>query len=209
MADIIRRSPVRLPAGVVERERREGWEVVLRYEGEGAGPHLVDLSHRTKWDLQDRDAGSMSPGGAAVPKTPGTSILSGGLALNRMNRTQVSIWHLAGEDPVTPTASFTETTDAHALLALTGPEVFSILEHATDLDLAGRPAPAYFQGPVFHIPCQVLVLKNGEGVPGVLLAFSRGYGQAFAEALLQAGKDAGLRPAGEKAFSAWFGKQSP
>ena len=206
MSDIIRRSPVRLPAGAAETERRGGWDVVLRCEGEGAGPHLVDLSHRAKWDLQDRDVGSMTPGGAAVPQTPGTSALSGGLAVNRMNRTQVSIWHLAGENPIAPTASFTETTDAHAFLALIGAEAFAILEHGTDLDLAGKSAPAYFQGPVFHIPCQVLVLKNAEGVPAVLMAFSRGYGQAFAEALLHAGKGAGLRPAGEKAFSAWFGK---
>jgi hypothetical protein len=75
------------------------------------------------------------------------------------------------------------------------------MEKLTSLDLAApnQNAPYLVQGPVLHIPCQVVVLDKG-ACPVVLAALSRGYGQSMAHAILESGKDLGLRPAGEKRF---------
>jgi hypothetical protein len=32
---------------------RDNWTVALEYDDEGQGPWLVDLAHKTRWDLQD------------------------------------------------------------------------------------------------------------------------------------------------------------
>ena len=43
----------------------------LEYSEEGNGPWIVDLVHKTRWDLQSRDIGGMTPCDVAVPETPG------------------------------------------------------------------------------------------------------------------------------------------
>ena len=131
----MRRSPVVFDAvpgwGSGCRDRvtescRDGWTVVLRYEGEGVlgenshqGPRLVDLSHRRRWDFQDADIGARTAHGRWLPVPPasghagqfghqqvGTAAHDsshGPLVINRMNRTrpprQVAIWHLGGGPP--------------------------------------------------------------------------------------------------------------
>jgi hypothetical protein len=45
----------------------------------------------------------------------------------------------------------------------------------------------------------VVLGRNGE-TPVILLAFSRGYGQAMAETFLESGHVFGLRPGGENVF---------
>ena len=98
MKTMKRVSPITFNSPVRSTEERSGWEVVIAYEGQAGGPVLVDLSHRAKWDLQDSNLDSRKPWGLTVPPNPGDSLFQKGLLVNRMNRTQASIWHL-GQPP--------------------------------------------------------------------------------------------------------------
>lgn len=202
----MRRSSVSFAATPLETEARDGWTVVLAYEGEDRreGPWLVDLSHRKRWDFQDGRLEHMRPMGLPVPKRFGEVGVHGGLAIGRMNRTQVAIWHLGDDAP--PAApddiGFTETTDGHCMLAFVGPGVPEVLEHLTSLDLFDpeRPRPFLTQGPVLHVPCQIVTFADDL----VVMTLARGYGETFAEAVLGSGTIAGLRAGGERVFSQAF-----
>ncbi|MDE2877640.1 2Fe-2S iron-sulfur cluster-binding protein [Candidatus Palauibacter soopunensis] len=205
-----RRSPVRFDAAPARTERRAGWNVVLDYETDRASTDalrqacLIDLSHRTRWDAQHRNIRAVQPFGLDVPRTPGDVQVRDGLMINRMNGTQASIWHVGpGAPPAMPDSPhYTDTTDSHCWLALLGDSVQEVLESVTDLDLLNpvRARPFLTQGPVLHVPCQVVTWRDD----AVLIAFSRGYAQAFVEALLESGRHAGLRPAGERVFTDWI-----
>ncbi|MXW67637.1 MAG: hypothetical protein F4Z72_11665, partial [Gemmatimonadales bacterium] len=204
-----RRSPVRFDAAPARTERRAGWNVVLDYETDRAPTDalrqacLIDLSHRARWDVQHRDIRTVRPFGLDVPRTPGDVAVRDGLMINRMNGTQASIWHVGpGAPPAMPDGPhYTDTTDSHCWLALLGDSVPEVLESVTDLDLfdPARARPCLTQGPVLHVPCQVVTWREN----AVLIAFSRGYGLTFVEALLESGRHAGLRPAGERLFTDW------
>lgn len=203
MIEIQRRSPITILASPIRIEKRERWTVVLEYDDEGAGPWLVDLSHRPKWDLQDRDISQMSSFGIPMPQTPGTCRLENGILLNRLNETRASVWYLKGKVPEAPEGSaYTDMTEASVFLALAGNNVFCTTEKLTSLDLAdpGKNPPFLLQGPFSHVPCQVVVLeRNGQGGI-VLLTCARGYGQDMVQSILDAGEEFGLRPAGENAL---------
>ena len=212
---IVRRSPVAFDARPVTTETRGHWHVVLEYvnEGENRGkaPWVVDLSHCTRWDVQDGALGKLAPAGVAVPEAPGRCRLSGRVMVNRMNRTQAAVWHLSGRAADLPADSaYTETTETTLCVALFGPRVFEVLEKLTNLDLQapGRETPFLLQGPLSHVPCQVVVV-NRAGDPsqsqaGVIFTCSRGYGRDMTAAILHAGRSAGLKPAGENAFINWL-----
>jgi len=199
MVDIQRRSPIRFHTEPVRTENWDGWEVAISY-GTGNGPFLIDLSHRSKWDLQDADLSGFRPFGLPVPENPGRCVYKKGIMINRMNRTQCALWHLAGKRPKPPQeTAYTETTDGHALLAVTGKDALGLMERVSNLDLGASSLapPCLLQGPVLHIPCQVVLFSRDGDEATVLFSFSRGYGQAMAEALLDAGKDLELMPGGE------------
>ncbi len=204
MENIKRFSPVAFKARPVKTEIRDNWTVALEYDAEGQGPYLIDLSHRTRWDVQDSNLDEIKPWEIAIPETPGQSVREKGFLINRMNRTQASIWHLTGEKPDAPNGvAYTETADATVFIALMGQKTYSIAEKLTSLDLV-NPAcktPFLIQGPVAHVPCQVVVLAQSGYHCGFLLTCSRGYAQSMVSAILEAGEEFGLRPAGEKAFS--------
>lgn len=203
MTSYQRLSPVSFPASPVKTENRDNWTVVLEYEGEGGGPWLIDLSHRAKWDLQDGKIAKIKPWGIAVPEKPGQCIVENGILINRMNRTQASIWHLSGDSLQAPDGSaYTDTTDTTLFLALAGNQVFSITEKLTSLDLIDpeKKAPFLLQGPLSHVPCQVVVLEKNKDSSTVLLTCSRGYAHDMVNAILEAGEEFGLRSAGENAF---------
>ena len=209
----VRRSPVAFDGIPTVTEVRDGWNVVLRYEDEDSGgghsdsdrspphsPWLVDLSHRSRWDYQDAEIGARTPMDLPVPRQFGQVGVHGPLVINRMNRTQVAIWHL-GEGPpppMPPDTGFTDTGDGHCMLAFVGAGVPEVLEHLTPLDLfdPARRAPFLTQGPVLHVPCQIVTLAPGL----VVMACARGYGETFANAALASGAIAGLRPGGEGVF---------
>ena len=201
-----RRSPVVFDATPAATEERDGWTVVLRYEDEhrNPGPWLVDLSHRRRWDFQDANVAAHKPMDLPVPEQPGQVGVHGPLVINRMNRTQVAIWHLGEADPPStpPRTGFTETTDGHCMLAFVGPGVPQALEHLTPLDLfdPARPAPFLTQGPVLHVPCQIVTFA----VDLVVMTLARGYGETFAQAALKSGAIEGLQPGGEGSFHRAF-----
>lgn len=205
-----RRSPVNFGQTPAATESRDGWTVVLRYRGEDGhpGPFLVDLTHRRRWDYQDSRIATHRPMGLPVPERFGDVGVHGPLVINRMNRTQVAVWHL-GDGPA-PTAppdpGFTDTGDGHCMLAFVGARVPEVLEHLTSLDLfdPARPTPFLTQGPILHVPCQVVTFAPDL----VVLTCARGYGETFAAAALHSGAIEGLRPGGEDAFNSIDGSPS-
>ena len=207
MKDMIRRrSPVSFDRQIRTIRKEDGWIIVLEYEAEGSGPHLIDLSHRPRWDVQDRDLAAYKPWGITIPPLPCMCTYARGVLINRMNRTQASIWHLTGETMEPPDdPAFTGTTDATLLLALVGEHVFSITEKLTTLDLSdpSMTTPLLFQGPFSHVPSQIVVLEKSEKCSGILLTCSRGYARDMVSAICDAGDEFGLRPAGENTFTSW------
>ena len=199
MQPIRRYSPVVFHQKPVEAEMRAGWKVVLEYEDEGQGPHLIDLSHVPKFDIQNDDLSHFRPGGQSIPQLPGACTIQDGWAISRLNRTQATIWFLsAGQPPILPEDEYTDITDAYTLLAIAGDDALAVMEKITSLDLAprDRQPPFILQGPVLQIACQILVLAPDI----VLIAFSRGYAQSMAEAILQAASPLQLQPAGDRIF---------
>jgi hypothetical protein len=206
-AEIKRQSPVSFPGNPLKTETRDHWTVVLEYEAEGQGPYLFDLSHRTRWDLQDTDLSSFQPLGIRIPDTPGQCIFENGVLVNRMNQTQASIWHLSGENLDRPDdPAYTDTTDATLFLGLVGQNIFAIAEKLSALDFMDRSksAPFLLQGPFSHVPCQVVTLERTTERSGILFTCSRGYSRDMTHAILAAGQEFGLQPAGEKAFMRWI-----
>ena len=198
-----RRSPIRFDATPIQVERRDDWDVVLAYEGD-QGPWLVDLSHRKRWDFQDGHIGDHQPLGMEVPPAPGVVSVERGLMISRMNGTQASSWHVGPDEAPSPPdeVSLTDTTDSHCWLAVVGAATPFVMEHVSSLDLfpPGRLAPFLTQGPVLHVACQIVTC----GPDGALIALARGYGQTFADAMLHAAREVGLRPGGERVFTNWW-----
>jgi hypothetical protein len=209
MADIQRKSPVHFNAGATRTEVRDHWTVALEYDDEGSGPYLVDLSHKTRWDLQSASLADYRPCDVPVPEKPGQCVLEKGVMLNRMNRTQVAVWHLAGHAAALPDdPAYTDVSEGAVFLALFGPRAFSITEKLSSLDFLdpGKQAPFLLQGPFSHVPCQIVTLETGEGGSGgILFTCSRGYGHSMVHAIMEAGAEFGLRPAGENRFTRWLG----
>jgi hypothetical protein len=211
MENVIRRTAVSFDAAPAKTEGRDNWSVVLEYENEGAGPYVVDLSHRARWDLQDAAIGGIQCLGIRVPDIPGQCVFENGILINRMNRTQASVWHLCGETPAFPEdPAFTDVTDSTVFLAVFGKDLFAILEKLTSLDFLDPSAetPFLLQGPFSHVPCQIVTLEKTPERSGILMTCSRGYARDMVGAILEAGAEFKLRPAGEQAFSNWLDAKS-
>jgi hypothetical protein len=207
MTGIQRYSPVTFESSAKKTEIRDNWKVVLAYQEEGPGPWLVDLSHKTRWDLQDSQIDDPSSSGLTVPPDPGACTLTKNRLINRMNNTQAAIWHLGNDEMTLPDFNgFTDVTESTVFLALFGSNVFHVVEKLTALDFmdpAGR-VPFLLQGPFCHVPCQLVILeKNSDMSGGFLLTCSRGYADSMVHAVLDSGQEFGLRPAGETQFGNW------
>ena len=193
MAEIKRQSPVRFKVGPTKTEVRDNWTVALEYDDEGSGPWLADLAHKTRWDLQDSKIGELTPCDLAVPATPGACTFAENTLINRMNRTQASIYHLGASAPAMPDfAGYTDVTESTVFMALFGPKAFFIAEKLTNLDFLdpAKKAPFLLQGPFCHVPCQIVTLeKSADGSGGFLLTCSRGYGDSMVHAVLAAGAE--------------------
>lgn len=212
MADSEHILPISFEASPSATESRGGWKVVLTYEGESNASGLVDLSHWPKWDIQDKLLSRIELSGIRIPDQPGGVYIEDNLLINRMNATQAAIWQYQGQAQQWPNLqALTDVTDAFALITLYGKETGRIMEKVTTLDLGQPDKDSLFllQGPVLHVPMQVVVMRKGSDLLAVLMAFAWGYGQTVVDALLDAGEEFDLRPAGEKAFKAWFESISP
>jgi hypothetical protein len=181
--------------------------VVIAYEDEGVGPFLIDLSHIIKWDIQSADLSQIQPEGVIIPEVPGACVLEKGGLINRMNRTQAMVWYISGGKPKIPDEpGYTDITESFTMLGLLGKEIFSIMERITALDLQPprKQPPFLLQGPVLHVTCQVVALEKD----ALIIAFSRGYAHSMVEAILEAGLEWGVRPAGEQAFRSYLERLS-
>ncbi len=207
MNDIKRISPVVFKSTPLKVEKRDNWDVVMEYSGEGNGPYVVDLSHRPRFDLQDSNLSAIKPFGLKVPETPGTCLLKNGILANRMNGTQVSLFNLAGKDDIAmpDESQYTDVTESTLCVAILGKAVFSICEKLTALDFMDSQlkAPFLFQGPFSHVPCQIITLSKDDETAGIILTCSRGYGRDMIHSILDAGQEFGLKPAGETRFTGW------
>jgi len=204
---IKRCSPVQFRSGAVKTDVQDNWPIVLEYEAEGKGPWLIDLSHKARWDLQDSDMSRHQPWGMSIPDTPGQCDFDRGILINRMNRTQASIWQLSGQTLDSPDdPAFTEVTDATVFLALLGKEIFLVTEKLTSLDFLdpSKQTPFLLQGPFSHVPCQLVTLEKTMERSGLLFTCSRGYAQDMIAAILEAGEEFKIQPTGENAFSQWI-----
>lgn len=208
MTILKRQSAVQFGAHSAKKEERDGWTVILQYQNEGQGPWLVDLAHKNRFDLQDKNIEKMKPGGLSVPPTPGASVLQDNTLINRMNGTQASIYHLGKIKPEPfKDGALTEVTEGTVFLALFGPKAFRVAEKLTSLDFLApdKEPPFLYQGPFCHVPCQIVTMERGDdGSGGILLTCSRGYAESLVHAVLDSGAEFGLRPAGEEKFTAWL-----
>ena len=207
MKEIKRYSPVVLKATPLKSEVRDNWNVVLEYHGEGKGPYIVDLSHRTRLDLQSPDLASKKPFGISIPEAYGQSALEKGILLNRMNRTQTSIYDLNAASMEMPAETeYTNVTENTVFVAIMGEAVFSICEKLTALDFMDpkKQTPFLYQGPFSHVPCQIVTLSRDKEKSGVILTCSRGYGRDMIHSIMDAGAEFGLKPAGEAKFADWI-----
>ena len=208
MNDIKRYSPVQFSkAAPAKTESRDNYDVVMEYAKEGSGPWIVDLSHRMRLDVQSADLGSKKPFDIDIPEVPCQSVLSNGVLVNRMNGTQASVYHLAGDDAVMPKEiEYTDVSENTVFVAIFGKSVFQILEKLSNLDFPDpeRKAPFLFQGPFSHVPCQIVTVCKDGDKSGVVLTCSRGYGRDIIHAIEHAGEEFGLRPAGEARFTEWM-----
>jgi len=207
MKEINRYSPIVFEAMPLKSEQRDNWNVVLEYSGEGKGPWLVDLSHRTRLDLQSSDLASKKPLGITIPERPCQSVFEQGILANRMNRTQTSLYHLNGENKEIPgEPEYTDVTESTIFIAIIGKDVFSICEKLSSLDFMdpGKKTPFLYQGPFSHVPCQIVTLSRDGDSSGVVLTCSRGYGKDMIHSILDAGDEFDLKPAGESRFSEWI-----
>ncbi len=206
MTDIKRYSPVQFKATPLKTEDRDNWDVVMEYHGEGDGPYLVDLSHRMRLDLQSSDLASKKPFGIDVPETPGKATLENGILVNRMNGTQTSIYHLAGDVAECPDETeYTDVSENTVFVAILGEAAFQICEKLSNLDFVdpSKEAPFLYQGPFSHVPCQIVTICRDGEKAGLVLTCSRGYGRDIIHAIQHAGDEFGLKPAGEARFTDW------
>ena len=202
-----RQSPVDFNMTPVETEIRNNWEVVLSYANQGAGPYLIDLSHISKWNFQGEEISKRQPAGLTIPQHHGHCSYQDKTLVGLVKWNWAMIWCFSEKDRgLSREKAFTDVTEAYAMMALVGKDIFSIMEKVTDMDLAvSRPTlPFLFLGPVLHVRSQVVVLETRKDLPAILIACARGYGQSMAEALLDSGEGLGLKPAGEKVFMEWL-----
>jgi hypothetical protein len=203
-----RYSPLKLKGRIIKTENRDGWHIVSEFSGDGKGPHIVDLSHFPRWDIQDKTLDQTQHYGSIIPKTPGQILKNKNLLIGRLNASQAIAWHFSSVPPALPPEdAFTDITDAAAALALVGPSVFSIAEKLCALDIAdpSRKPPFLVQGPFSHVPCHMWILAC-DGLGGCLaLTCSRGYGHNMVSAILEAGAEYNILSGGEDLFRKWLG----
>jgi hypothetical protein len=197
-----RRSPVHLPGKPEKTKIRDHWPVILEYADEGPGPWIVDLSHCARWDIQGRELGEALPSAVSLPESPGSVVLHAKGLTGRTGQRQAFLWLFDDKAAAPSGTGCTEVTEGTLCLALLGRDVLQITEKLTSLDLADPKANAPFMllGPFSHITCQIVVLKNAPSAAAVLIACSRGYSHDMVHAVLSAGEEFGLRPAGENRF---------
>ncbi len=201
---VLKRSAIKFKTPPAAVEVLDGWQVVLKYENQGKSPLLVDLSHCPCMDIQDKDIEDYS--GLSIPAKMNGITRQENVFISRMNATQCQVMGLDGKLPALDDKRATDITGGQSILALVGKDVDHIMETLGPLDLfsPGSQGMTLCQAPVFHIPCQILVVSRSRALKVVIIAFARGYGQDMANAILNAGAPYDLAPGGISAISQWL-----
>ncbi len=210
MAGTLRTSPIKFDMEPSATATVNGWQVVTEYKGQKKGPLLIDLSHKPNWDLQSKDLSIFEDSRIPIPIKPNEMIRHHNLFTARMNAIQCSIWSLDNQVPDLDgfKDNITDITDGQALFAIVGRNLPVLMEAFGPLDIF---SPEFedirlFQSPLFHIPCQILLLERSGDMQVVLISCPRGYGNSMAKALLKSGNPFGLSPGGENIFTQWLEK---
>jgi hypothetical protein len=134
MSEIKRESPVRFKAAPQKTEVRDNWTVALEYDDEGQGPWLVDLATRPAGTC--RTAKSVSKRCEMMCRpVPGACTFADDTLVNRMNRTQASIYHLgAAATGACPIFQVYRCHRIHGFRGPVRPQAFSVAEKLTNLD---------------------------------------------------------------------------
>jgi hypothetical protein len=204
----LRTSPIKFDLEPLTVEEIDSWKVVREYKNQKKGPLLIDLSHRPSFDIQDKDILSFNKPELCIPANISGVTGQGGLFVSRMNQSQVQAWCLDGETSALESleSSCTDITDGQAVLALMGKDLDHLFESMLSLEMfkPGETDMKLFQAPLFHIPCQILVLDRSEKMQVVIISCPRGYGNDMAKAILKSAAPHGLAPGGENAFLSWL-----
>jgi len=197
-----RQSPVHLPGKPEKTKMRDHWPVVLGYADEGPGPWIVDLSPCSRWDIQGRELGEALPSGISLPDSPGSVVLHAGGLTGRIGLRQAFLWIFDDKASISAGNGCTDVTEGTLCLALLGKNVFQITEKLTNLDLGDpkRHTPFLLLGPFSHVTGQLVVLNHDPADAVVLVAGTRGFAHDMVHAVLAAGEEFGLKPAGEIRF---------
>jgi hypothetical protein len=198
----LRQSPVAFDGRVHRTRVRDHWPVVRAYADEGDGPWLVDLSHCQRIDIQGSPLAALIPEGLPEPEAPGDVQVQDLSLVTRMGKARACLWRLGQAATLPPGFNGTDITEATLALAILGRPTFAIAEKLSSLDFQapGRALPRLLQGPFAGIPCQLVVLEIAPGGEMLLLSCSRGYGRDMVAAIVNAGAEFDLRPAGEDRF---------
>jgi len=186
---------------------RNGWEIPLAYFGERpqSTMFVTDLSHVPKWSLQGgSDLNSIRPEDLSIPEKPGMIVLERNLLLIRSTPSECRIMSFGEDTPVLEETGFTDVTDAYAAVAVVGTRCFDVLAKLSSIDFEGQSSPRAALAPVEDVTCLLVHISGSGGIPGIILAGARGYGHFFLEALLDAGKEFSIQPAGWERFSQWM-----
>ncbi len=196
-----RQSSVHLPGKPGKTKLRDHWPVVLEYADEGPGPWIVDLSHCRRWDIQARDLDAAASG-ISLPVAPGGVMLLNKMLTGRTGRRQALLWAFDDKAAAPAGECWTEVTEGTLCIALLGRNVFQVTEKLSSLDLSDpeRSAPFLLLGPFSHVTGQMVVLGKDPQNAVVLVAGTRGFAHDLVHAVLAAGEEFGLRPAGESRF---------
>ena len=192
-----RRSPIKLKGQSIKTEIRDGWPIVSGYACRDKGLHFVDLSHFSRWDIQDKRLDQIQPYGDVIPEIPGQIFMNKNLLIGRLNSTQAVAWHFSELKPSLPqTEAFTDITDAAVALALVGPTVFEMAEKLCALDLAdpSKKPPFLVQGLFSHVPCHIWVIDRTDFGGHMALTCSRGYAHDMVISILEAGAEWNIYP---------------
>ncbi len=208
MARILRSSSIEFGMVPAKTETLDGWQVVKEYKDQKKGPFLIDLSHKPSWDLQCKELSIFETSDFDIPEENNRVKRKGNLFISRMNATQCQAWSMDG---VTPELGLfnencTQITDGQAVLGIMGRNLQRVVESFTPLDIfnPGVSGMTLIQGPLFHVPCQILLLDRSEQMQVMIISCARGYGSSMAQALLKSGESYGLAPGGEDIFNHWL-----
>jgi sarcosine oxidase gamma subunit len=187
---------------------RNGWQIPLAYVGERRRNDIFisDLSHVPKWCMRGPNLDEQAPAGLKMPHEPGGVNTDHGVLLVRLIPSEARLMVLGDDAPVFNDAMYTDVTDGYASIAVVGCQCFEVLNKLSTLDLDGPDAPAAALAPVEEVTCLIVRLVGKAGVPGIIVSGARGYGHFLLDALLDAGRQYGIQPAGWERFSIWCEK---